>query len=57
MGGQRRQSFDYRRPDRAVTAWINHRLLADALNLNEDELPILVQIVGLPRDIEKQPAT
>ncbi|RZF23417.1 SagB/ThcOx family dehydrogenase, partial [Paraburkholderia sp. UYCP14C] len=29
-----------------VRGWINHRLLADALRLNEDELPILAQTVG-----------
>ncbi|AIO69521.1 nitroreductase family protein [Burkholderia oklahomensis] len=31
-----------------VRGWINHRLLADALSLNEDELPILAQTVGMP---------
>jgi nitroreductase len=31
-----------------VRGWINHRLLGDALSLNEDELPILAQTVGLP---------
>lgn len=31
-----------------VRGWINHRLLADALRLNEDELPILAQTVGKP---------
>ncbi|MEJ0004020.1 MAG: SagB/ThcOx family dehydrogenase [Pararobbsia sp.] len=31
-----------------LRGWINHRLLADALSLNEDELPILSQTVGLP---------
>ncbi|KAE8759232.1 SagB/ThcOx family dehydrogenase [Paraburkholderia madseniana] len=31
-----------------IRGWINHRLLADALRLNEDELPILAQTVGLP---------
>ncbi|MCW0098774.1 SagB/ThcOx family dehydrogenase, partial [Burkholderia pseudomallei] len=31
-----------------VRGWINHRLLADALSLNEDELPILAQTVGKP---------
>lgn len=31
-----------------VRGWINHRLLSDALSLNEDELPILAQTVGLP---------
>jgi nitroreductase len=30
-----------------LRGWINHRLLADALSLNEDELPILAQTVGL----------
>jgi len=30
-----------------IRGWINHRLLADALRLNEDELPILAQTVGL----------
>lgn len=29
-----------------VRCWIDHRLLADALRLNEDELPILAQTVG-----------
>lgn len=29
-----------------VRGWIDHRLLADALRLNEDELPILAQTVG-----------
>jgi hypothetical protein len=29
-----------------VHGWINHRLLSDALKLNEDELPILAQTVG-----------
>lgn len=33
-----------------VRGWINHRLLADALRLNEDETPILAQTVGLPAD-------
>jgi nitroreductase len=33
-----------------VRGWINHRLLADALSLNEDELPILAQTVGLSDD-------
>ncbi|SDI34470.1 nitroreductase family protein [Paraburkholderia phenazinium] len=36
-----------------IRGWINHRLLADALRLNEDELPILAQTVGLPK---QQPA-
>ncbi|CAE6762562.1 hypothetical protein R69927_04945 [Paraburkholderia domus] len=31
-----------------IRGWINHRLLADALRLNEDELPLLAQTVGLP---------
>ncbi|WP_028228568.1 nitroreductase family protein [Paraburkholderia ferrariae] len=31
-----------------VRGWINHRLLADALRLNEDELPMLAQTVGRP---------
>lgn len=31
-----------------VRGWINHRLLADALRLNEDETPILAQTVGRP---------
>ncbi len=30
-----------------VRGWINHRLLADALSLNEDEVPILAQTVGM----------
>jgi nitroreductase len=29
-----------------IRGWINARLLADALSLNEDELPILAQTVG-----------
>ncbi|MCA8091931.1 nitroreductase family protein [Burkholderia anthina] len=29
-----------------VRGWIDHRALADALRLNEDELPILAQTVG-----------
>ncbi|MGF6658858.1 hypothetical protein QF000_000502 [Paraburkholderia atlantica] len=29
-----------------VRGWINHRLLADALGLKEDKLPILAQTVG-----------
>lgn len=29
-----------------VRGWINHRVLGDALRLNEDELPILAQTVG-----------
>lgn len=33
-----------------VRGWLNHRLLAEALRLNEDELPILAQTVGLPAD-------
>ena len=31
-----------------VRGWINHRLLADALRLNEDEMPLLAQTVGKP---------
>lgn len=31
-----------------VRGWINHRLLAEALKLNEDETPILAQTVGWP---------
>jgi SagB-type dehydrogenase family enzyme len=31
-----------------VRGWINQRLLADALRLNEDETPILAQTVGRP---------
>lgn len=31
-----------------VRGWISPRLLADALSLNEDELPILAQTVGYP---------
>lgn len=30
-----------------VRGWLNHRLLADALRLNEDEVPILAQTVGM----------
>ncbi|WP_277184189.1 SagB/ThcOx family dehydrogenase [Caballeronia sp. BR00000012568055] len=29
-----------------VRGWINHRVLADALRLNEDEVPILAQTIG-----------
>jgi SagB-type dehydrogenase family enzyme len=29
-----------------VRGWINHALLADALSLNEDEIPLLAQTVG-----------
>lgn len=29
-----------------VRGWINHRMLADALSLNDDELPVLAQTVG-----------
>ncbi|WP_028219000.1 nitroreductase family protein [Paraburkholderia oxyphila] len=32
-----------------VRGWINHRLLADALRLNEDEVPVLAQTVGRPQ--------
>ena len=35
-----------------VRGWINHRLLADALRLNEDETPILAQTVGLPAEAQ-----
>lgn len=31
-----------------VRGWINHRILGDALHLNEDELPVLAQTVGKP---------
>ncbi len=31
-----------------VRGWINHRALAEALSLNEDELPILAQTIGFP---------
>ncbi|HTH60857.1 MAG TPA: nitroreductase family protein [Paraburkholderia sp.] len=31
-----------------VRGWIDHRLLSDALRLNEDETPILAQTVGRP---------
>jgi nitroreductase len=31
-----------------VRGWINHRLLGDALRLNEDELPVLAQTIGMP---------
>lgn len=34
-----------------VRGWINRRLLAEALSLNEDETPILAQTVGLPADL------
>lgn len=32
-----------------IRGWINARLLADALSLNEDELPVLAQTVGIQR--------
>ncbi|CAJ0779630.1 hypothetical protein LMG7141_00910 [Ralstonia condita] len=32
-----------------VRGWINHRLLAEALSLNEDEVPVLAQTVGHPQ--------
>ena len=31
-----------------VRGWLNHRLLAEALSLNEDEMPVLAQTVGHP---------
>lgn len=31
-----------------VRGWLNHRLLAEALSLNEDEIPVLAQTVGHP---------
>ncbi|KHK58280.1 nitroreductase [Ralstonia sp. A12] len=31
-----------------VRGWINHRRLAEALSLNEDEVPVLAQTVGCP---------
>lgn len=31
-----------------IRGWIDRRLLADALRINEDELPILAQTVGMP---------
>jgi nitroreductase len=34
-----------------VRGWINRRLLADALRLNEDETPILAQTVGRPEAV------
>lgn len=34
-----------------VRGWINHRLLADALRLNEDESPLLAQTVGRPASV------
>lgn len=33
-----------------VRGWINHRLLGEALSLNEDEVPILAQSIGLRID-------
>jgi SagB-type dehydrogenase family enzyme len=36
-----------------VRGWINHRLLSDVLRLNEDELPILAQTVGVPDTTSK----
>ncbi len=32
-----------------VRGWISRRVLADALSLNEDEIPILAQTVGFPQ--------
>lgn len=29
-----------------VRGWLNQRLLAEALSLNEDEVPLLAQTVG-----------
>lgn len=31
-----------------VRGWLNHRLLANAMSLNEDEIPVLAQTVGHP---------
>src|SRR5471032_2554879 len=31
-----------------IRGWINHRSLSEALKLNEDEIPILAQTVGMP---------
>lgn len=31
-----------------MRGWLNHRLLAEAIGLNEDEIPVLSQTVGLP---------
>ena len=39
-----------------VRGWINHRLLAEALSLNEDEMPILAQTIGLPASGKRAPA-
>ena len=33
-------------PGTVARGWINHRLLPDALKLNEDKLPVLTQTVG-----------
>ncbi|MDN4574136.1 nitroreductase [Pandoraea cepalis] len=31
-----------------VRGWLNHRMLANAMSLNEDEIPVLAQTVGHP---------
>ncbi|AJG19758.1 Oxygen-insensitive NADPH nitroreductase [Cupriavidus basilensis] len=31
-----------------VRGWLNHRALAEAMSLNEDEVPLLAQTVGFP---------
>ncbi|WP_196391499.1 nitroreductase family protein, partial [Ralstonia solanacearum] len=31
-----------------VRGWLNQRQLAEALSLNEDEIPVLAQTVGYP---------
>jgi len=36
-----------------VRGWLNHRNLAETLGLNEDEVPILAQTVGLPSSQEQ----
>ena len=36
-----------------VRAWLNHRNLAEILGLNEDEVPVLAQTVGLPAVSQK----
>lgn len=34
--------------------WLNHRALAEAMSLNEDEVPMLAQTVGFPVDVVTQ---
>jgi len=34
--------------------WLNHRALAEAMSLNEDEVPLLAQTVGFPLNVVTQ---